>query len=207
MCCCCFCWKQKEFSHNKPQFVDQFTKWMPSVAQSPVNKDEDQDPIPSLIKLYADNPAAMAELQSCRINPNMQSKQRRDLEFFIPQICSFYLQGYYSKPDELVNFILQAAGEFHFSHRVLFFFSATLLEKLNPERQAQQKKMIDKVVDAVLQQVVKIPERMFLATSEAIERTIQEYGLGQFYPHIAMKNEPKLHAKVMSKLQQRLNNV
>lgn len=82
--CCCFCWKQKEFSHNKPQFVDQFTRWIPSVAQSPVNKDEDQDPIPSLIKLYSDNPAAMAELQGCRINPNMQSKQRRDLEFFIP---------------------------------------------------------------------------------------------------------------------------
>lgn len=53
--------------------------------------DQDIDPIPSLIKLYSDSPTAMEELSMCRINPNLKSKQRRDLEFFIPQVCSFYL--------------------------------------------------------------------------------------------------------------------
>ncbi len=48
------------------------------------NKEDDIDPIPSLIKLYSCDPAAMFELSRCRINPNLRSKQRRDLEFYIP---------------------------------------------------------------------------------------------------------------------------
>jgi len=58
---------------------------------SSLKGNQDVDPIPGLIKLYCDNPMAMEELRLCRINPNIRSKQRKDLEFFIPQICSFYL--------------------------------------------------------------------------------------------------------------------
>lgn len=108
------------------------------------------DPIPSLIKLYSDNAEGMVELSRCRINPNLKSKQRRDLEFYIPQVCSFYLQSYFSEPEELVNFILQASGEFHFSHRVLFFFSAILFNNFVPEREKIQKNCIDKVVNGLL---------------------------------------------------------
>jgi len=59
--------------------------------------EDDIDPIPTLIKLYSCDPSAMNELARCRINPNLSSKQRKDLEFYIPQICSFYLQGYFEK--------------------------------------------------------------------------------------------------------------
>jgi len=105
--CCCLCWKQKEFSHNKPEFVGQFTRWLPSLkGANKRNEDDDLDPIPSLIKLYSCDPTAMIELSHCRINPNLRSKQRRDLEFYIPQLCSFYLQGYFEQQEELVNFIL-----------------------------------------------------------------------------------------------------
>jgi len=109
---------------------------MPSIKSSKSENDSDVDPIPGLIKLYCDNPMAMQELQMCRINPNIRSKQRKDLESFIPQICSFYLQGYYSQADDLVNFILNASGNFNFSHRVLFFFSAILFGKITPEKEA-----------------------------------------------------------------------
>lgn len=71
--------------------MSQFTKWLPSLKDKSRSIDEDIDPIPCLIKLYSDNPFAMDELAKCRINPNLKSKQRRDLEFYIPQICSFYL--------------------------------------------------------------------------------------------------------------------
>lgn len=52
--------------------------------------------------------------------------------------------------EALVNFIFQASGEYHFSHRVLFFFSSILFDKLTPEKQVTQKNCIDTVVNGLL---------------------------------------------------------
>jgi hypothetical protein len=41
--------------------VNDFTKWLPSIKTKQEQR-EDPDPIPSLIKLYSDNPQAMEEL-------------------------------------------------------------------------------------------------------------------------------------------------
>lgn len=113
----------------------------------------------------------MTELTKCRINPNLKSKQRHDLEFFIPQLCSFYLQGYFSETEQLVNFILQASGEFHFSHRILFFFSAIVFNKITRERESIQRNSIDKVVNGLLGQITNYDERLFLTGSKELERT------------------------------------
>ena len=56
--CCCLCWKKKEFSAAKPDFVTRFTRWIPNAKTLGVGgggpiKDKDQDPIPCLIKLYS----------------------------------------------------------------------------------------------------------------------------------------------------------
>lgn len=63
-----------------------FTRWLPNLGDGPVHKndDDDVDPIPGLIKLYACDNAAMQELSVCRINANLRVNQRRDLEFYIP---------------------------------------------------------------------------------------------------------------------------
>lgn len=46
------------------------------------------------MKLYAHQPDAIMQLETqCRINPDFGSPFRNDLEFFIPQICSFLLKG------------------------------------------------------------------------------------------------------------------
>jgi hypothetical protein len=129
------------------------------------------DPIPILIKLYSDNSTAMEELTACRINPDLNSKRRLDLEFYIPQLCSFYLQGYFSQAEELVNFILQASGEFHFSHRILFFFSAIIFQKIAREKESLQRNCIDKVVNGLLGQITNFDERLFLTGSKELERT------------------------------------
>lgn len=47
-------------------------------------KGDKEDPVIGLINLYAHKSGAIAELQSCRINPNFNSSQRIDLEFYIP---------------------------------------------------------------------------------------------------------------------------
>jgi hypothetical protein len=52
----------------------------------------DKDPIPYLIDLYACEDDAVKELAKCRVNPNFDNPIRNDLEFFIPQLCTFYIQ-------------------------------------------------------------------------------------------------------------------
>ena len=45
------------------------------------------------MRMYAHQAGAIKDLYRCRINPDFQSLFRDDLEFFIPQLCSFYLKG------------------------------------------------------------------------------------------------------------------
>lgn len=155
MFCCCLCCGKKKFSSNKPEFVAAFTRWLPNLGtrdprRNSVTMGDDFDPIPGLIKLYSCDPSAMQELSVCRINPNMRSRQRRDLEFFIPQILSLLLQGYYPKQDDLIKFILSASREFHFSHRVLFFLQSILVHKLDEETRNIQNENINQVVSSLL---------------------------------------------------------
>ena len=81
---------------NKPEFVGRFTKWASNVAkkgQGPSGGHHgDKDPIPYLISLYACEDDAVKELAMCRVNPNFDNPIRNDLEFFIPQLCTFYIQ-------------------------------------------------------------------------------------------------------------------
>jgi hypothetical protein len=48
-----------------------------------------------LIALYAHQPDVISQLENQRINPDFTSQYRDDLEFYIPQLCSFFLQGNY----------------------------------------------------------------------------------------------------------------
>jgi hypothetical protein len=86
------------------------------------------EPINLLMRLYAHDSASLELLKKCRINPDFRSKFRKDLEFFLPQLCSFFLTGGSEKnPEEFVQFfIMCATHSFYFSHRLWFFFQACL---------------------------------------------------------------------------------
>jgi hypothetical protein len=62
---------------------------------------------------------------------------RKDLEFFIPQLCSFYLQGIFGDTKSLVNLIVQASkSDFYFSHRIWFFFQSVVFTRIiDPAKQ------------------------------------------------------------------------
>lgn len=83
------------------------------------------DPLDVLLKLYAREENVIKELEECRLNPDFTSVYRKDLEFYLPQLCSYCL--YEDVDDEIKKYIILAArSDLYFSHRVLFF-----LESLN----------------------------------------------------------------------------
>lgn len=68
------------------------------------------EPINLLMRLYAHDATTLEDLKKCRINPDFRSKFRKDLEFFLPQLCSFYLRGdAEQKPEEFINFFMMCA--------------------------------------------------------------------------------------------------
>ncbi len=80
-----------------------------------------------LMRLYAHQSEAVHQLELCRVNPDFNSVFRDDLEFFIPQLGSFYLKGAYEKPEDIANLIVFAASaSFFFGHRVWFFVQSTM---------------------------------------------------------------------------------
>ena len=62
-----------------------------------------------------------------RVNPDFTNFVRNDLEFFIPEISSFYLRGKYEEQQSLLNLLTSASGiSFFFSHRLYFFFKSVI---------------------------------------------------------------------------------
>ena len=91
---------------------------------------DNYDPVRGLLKLYAHKSGAIQELENCRINPDFSTKIRNDLEFYIPQLCSIYIQGDIEDPNDLVNLILMASkSNIFFSHRIWFFFMSLIFTK------------------------------------------------------------------------------
>ena len=86
-----------------------------------------EDPLTLLIRLYAHDKTAIEHLEKVRVNPDYTSQFRGDLEFYIPQLCSFYLRGDSEDPERLVNLIVMASSSsFFFSHRIWFYFQSMI---------------------------------------------------------------------------------
>ena len=80
-----------------------------------------------LTRLYAHEDSVIEDIMKCRINPDFTSDIRNDLEFFIPEISSFYLRGKYEEQQSLLNLLTSAWGiSFFFSHRLYFFFKSVI---------------------------------------------------------------------------------
>lgn len=45
---------------------------------------DEANPVYGLIRLYAHQHDAISDLEKCRVNPDFNSNQRNDLEFYIP---------------------------------------------------------------------------------------------------------------------------
>ena len=115
----CWFWMKGGGKDPKQIVIKTFKKWIKKRRQ------QKQDPLDVLLKLYAHEENIMEELEEVRLNPDFKSNYRKDLEFYIPQLWSFCL--YEEQKDYIRNFIVMSAhSNLYFSHRILFF-----LESLN----------------------------------------------------------------------------
>lgn len=67
------------------------------------------------------------ELGSIRLNPNFVSNTglRNDLEFYIPQLCTFLLFGEMKAIEEFFVFLCKVcSASFFFAHRIHWFLSS-----------------------------------------------------------------------------------
>jgi len=81
--------------------------------------------------------------EQCRINPDFTSPFRNDVEFFIPQLCSFYLKGALDDTKDLLTFILQGCQtDFFFAHRIWFFFYSSMFENYKNETYLSTRKVL-----------------------------------------------------------------
>ena len=67
----------------------------------------------ALVQLYKHKESALKNLEKVRINPDFSRLQiRADLEFFLPQLCSFYLNNELSEVEEqkMLDFMTMACS-------------------------------------------------------------------------------------------------
>jgi hypothetical protein len=134
--------------------------------------------VKGLIRLFAHQDRAISDLEQCRINPDFTSIFRNDLEFYIPQMCCFYLKGEFEKLKELNDIMVVASStSFFFSHRMWFFFQAEMFSNFEEDHY----KMSRRVLNELREVVYENSECMYIANSKVFTQKASELELDQFY--------------------------
>lgn len=119
-CCQCPCCLNTDPLNEKYYFIRLWNK---------LTKESNDDtnnilPFQTLINLFA-HKNVVEDLKKLRLNPNLiliESGQRRDLEFYIPQLCNFNLFGGQEQVAQFFFFLCNACyASFFFAHRVYWF--------------------------------------------------------------------------------------
>ena len=119
--CCCCCIKYEKTSNF-------YKKGWRNYLKKEGKADSDK-PFQILTNLYANVDNAIDSLQNIRLNPNLVSEKqlRNDLEFYIPQLCTFLLFGEVKAIEEFFVFLCKVCNaSFFFAHRVQWFLSAMI---------------------------------------------------------------------------------
>ena len=92
-----------------------------------------------MVQLFRHKKKATVNLEKVRLNPDYSkigTSVRNDLEFYLPQLCSFYLNNALNEKEEkkILDFLAHACRySFFFAHRVWFFFNSNI----NKENQSE----------------------------------------------------------------------
>jgi len=120
--CCCFCHpdiKSNEFYKKN---------WKSYLNKEGIDSSDSN--FKKLTNLFANaDDEAIQEMSDFRLNPNLvsENKLRNDLEFYIPQLCTFLLFGDIKAVELYLAFLCKVCNtSFFFAHRVHWFLSAMI---------------------------------------------------------------------------------
>ena len=120
-CCCCCGINEK----SKSSFRKGWKEFL-------INEGNDSANIPfqMLTKLFINEEDAIEGLKNIRLNPNLvsENKLRNDLEFYIPQLCTFLLFGDFKALEEFFVFLCRVCNSsFSLLNKVFIIFNICII--------------------------------------------------------------------------------
>ena len=203
-CCCCTNYEKSKSSYRKG--------WRKYLTRE--GNDASDESFTILTNLFANADNAIEALESIRLNPNLvsENKLRNDLEFYIPQLCTFLLFGELKAIEEFFVFLCKVCNaSFFFAHRVHWFLSAMI-------NNAQEKKdeiiNILKMVNTLFKSESKNKknklERFYIANSDPYIKYIKDNELYYLYDNKYIKDQDNIFEKIdynsLNMIQQQIYN-
>ena len=191
-CCCCCHQDIKSNDFYKKKWKNYLYKEGQEASDLPFNK---------LTRLFANaDEEAIEALYVFRLNPNLvsENKLRNDLEFYIPQLCTFLLFGDIKAIEEFFVFLCKVCNaSFFFAHRVHWFLSAMI-------NAAQEKKEDIINILKMINTVFKSPEKksknklekFYIANSDDFIKYIKDNNLYFFYDNKLIDEKINIFDKI-----------
>ena len=207
MFCCCCC-------HSRIRTKDFYRKnWKKYLYKE--GTDASDLPFNKLTNLFANgDDEAIEALGDFRLNPNLvsENKLRNDLEFYIPQLCTFLLFGDIKAIEEFFVFLCKVCNaSFFFAHRVHWFLSAMI----NAAQDKKQDiinilKMVNTVFKSPSKKIKNKIENFYIANSDDFIKYIKNNNLYFLYDSKLMNDDNNILDKInynnLSGYQQELFN-
>lgn len=121
-CFCCFCTKKSEDPNELKNFYIE--KWRNYLSSEKEMK-QLIDPFKILTDLWG-HKTDMSNFYRTRINPNFLNEGfRNDLEFYVPQLCTFLIFGNVHAVEEFLAILCKACfASFFFAHKIMWFLES-----------------------------------------------------------------------------------
>ena len=192
LCCCCCC---KNYEKTKSSYRKGWRKYLTREGN-----DASDESFTILTNLFSNEDNAIEALESIRLNPNLvsENKVRNDLEFYIPQLCTFLLFGEVKAIEEFFVFLCKVCNaSFFFAHRVHWFLSAMI-------NNAQEKKddiigilkMINTLFKSESRKKRNKLEKFYIANSEPYTNYIKKNQLFCFYDNKYIQEQSNIFDKI-----------
>ena len=190
-CCCCSS-KIKSKDYFKKKWKKYLFKEGNDASDLPFNK---------LTNLFANaDDEAIEALGDFRLNPNLvsENKLRNDLEFYIPQLCTFLLFGDIKAIEEFFVFLCKVCNaSFFFAHRVHWFLSAMI----NAAQEKKQDiinilKMVNTVFKSPSKKMRNKIEKFYIANSDDFIKYLKHNNLYFLYDNNLTDEKSNIFNKI-----------
>ena len=185
-CCCCTNYEKSKSSYRKG--------WRKYLTRE--GNDASDESFTLLTNLFANVDNAIEGLEGIRLNPNLvsENKLRNDLEFYIPQLCTFLLFGEVKAIEEFFVFLCKVCNaSFFFAHRVHWFLSAMI-------NNAQEKK--DEIIS-----ILKMINTLFKSESKKKKNKLEKFYIANSDPYIKYIKSNELYFLYDNKFIQEQSNI